>query len=79
MKDLQNIDLLKKKRRLAIEQMKLTKQASLTTQACDTGDLHKQERHHVNTLTIEPTTTQGLINPLEEAIPMAGRMRSKHD
>ena len=42
MKALQNVDSLKQKRSLAIEQMKLAKQASLTTQACDTGDLHKR-------------------------------------
>ena len=68
LKALQNIDGLRQKCKLSIVQMKLAKNASLTTQACDAGDLHKRQCHHAKTLTTDMTPTQGLINPLGETI-----------
>ena len=63
---LQDVASLEEKRRLKIHQLKFAKQASTVTQPCDTGDLHKRERHHAKHISIRDTPSPKLINPLAE-------------
>ena len=52
MKALQNIDLLKEKKRKNIDQVKFAEKTSGVQQPADGGDLHPRERHHVRRVTL---------------------------
>ena len=68
MRALQNAALLEEKIRLRIVQMKFAKNASMVTQPCDTGDLHKRERNHAKRISMADNPTNSLINPLAEQL-----------